>query len=104
MATSKEYIEYLTEQLSDLDEIVFRPMMGEYLVYYRGKLAGDVCDERLLIKPVAAAKKLMPDAIMEPPYKGAKDMILIEDVDDKRFLTELFEAIYDDLPAPKRKK
>jgi len=79
-------------------------MMGEYLVYYNGKLVGDICDNRVLIKPVNAAKSLLPDAEMQPPYEGAKPMILLEDIDDGEFLKKLFAAMYDELPAPKSKK
>lgn len=104
MATTKEYLEFVLGQLSGLDDITYRSMMGEYIIYYRGKIVGDICDNRLLVKPVNAAKALMPDARLEPPYEGAKDMILIEDVDDSDFLTRLFEAMYDELPAPKNKK
>ncbi len=104
MATSKEYFEFILEQLSELDGITYRSMMGEYLIYYHGKLAAYLCDDRLLVKPVASAKKLMPDASYEPPYEGAKDMLLVDDVDDREFLKELFEAMYPELPEPKKKK
>lgn len=104
MATGKDYLDYILDQLSELDEITFRSMMGEYIIYYRGKIAAYVCDDRLLVKPVEAAKSLMPDAPMEAPYEGAKEMLLVEQVDDKAFLTELFRAMIDQLPAPKPKK
>lgn len=104
MATSKEYFEFILEQLSELDGITHRSMMGEYLIYYHGKIAAYLCDDRLLVKPVASAKQLMPDASYEPPYEGAKDMLLVEEVDDREFLKELFEAMYPELPEPKKKK
>lgn len=104
MATSKQFLSYLLDQLSDLEEITCRSMMGEYIIYYRGKIAAYVCDDRFLVKPVEAAKALMPAAPFEPPYQGAKDMILVEDVDNKEFLTQLFQAMYDELPFPKPKK
>lgn len=104
MATSKEFLNFILEQLSDLDEITHRQMMGEYIIYYRKKIAAYICDDRFLVKPVNAAKELMPNAVFEPPYEGAKDMILVEDVDNKQFLTDLFNAMYDELPAPKPKK
>lgn len=104
MATTKEYLDFILGQLSGLDEITHRSMMGEYIIYYRGKIVGDICDNRLLVKPVQAAKDLIPDAHYEPPYEGAKDMILIENVDDADFLTRLFEAMYDELPAPRKAK
>ncbi len=97
MSTSKEFISYIKEQLSELEEITTRSMMGEYIIYYRGKIAAYVCDDRLLIKPVAAAKELMPDSPLEPPYTGAKPMLLCENTDDKAFLARLFNAIYPEL-------
>ncbi|MDE6105289.1 MAG: TfoX/Sxy family protein [Clostridia bacterium] len=103
MATSKDFLDYLKEQLSGLDEVTFRPMMGEYLIYFRGRLVGDICDDRLLIKSVPTAVEMMPDAEMQPPYDGAKEM-LVADVDNGEFLKELFVAIYDELPQPKPKK
>ncbi len=104
MATSKEFLDFILEQLSELEDISYRQMMGEYVIYYKGKVAGDICDNRLYIKPVKSAMEYIPDAPLEPPYKGAKDYLLVEDLDDKEFLKGLFEAIYDDLPAPKSKK
>jgi len=104
MSASKEYMNFISEQLSSLSDITYRQMMGEYIIYYKGKIAAYVCDNRLLIKPVPSAVRMMPDAKLEPPYSGAKDMLLIENVDDKEFLTELFNAIYDELPMPKKKK
>ncbi len=102
MATSKEYIKFIAEQLDGLEDIFIRSMMGEYIVYYRGKIAAYVCDSRFLVKVVPSAKALLPNAKLEPPYKGAKDMILVEDVEDKEFLTKLFKAMYDELPMPKK--
>ena len=103
MATNKEYIDYIAEQFNG-DELTFRPMMGEYLVYYKGKLVGDICDNRLLVKPVESAKRLLPDAEYQLPYEGAKPMILVDNVDDGEFLRELFEEMYPELPEPKPKK
>ena len=104
MASSKTYLLFILEQLSGLSEITHRQMMGEYILYYRGKIAAYICDDRLLVKPVPAAKAMLPNALFEPPYEGAKEMLLVEDVDDKAFLTALFQAMYDELPAPKPKK
>ena len=78
-------------------------MMGEYIIYYGGKIAAYICDDRLLVKQVPAARQLMPETPMEPPYEGAKDMLLVEDVDDKALLTGLFRAMVDELPSPKPK-
>lgn len=99
MASSKEYVDFILEQLSGLEEVTSRPMMGEYLIYYRGKVVGDICDNRLYLKPVAAAKELLPGASYAPPYPGAKDMLLVEDVDDRELLTRVVEAMYEQLPA-----
>lgn len=104
MATSKGYLEFILEQLSGLDEITYRSMMGEYIIYYREKIAAYICDDRLLVKPVKSAISLMPEASYETPYEGAKDMLLVNEVDNKEFLTELFITMYDELPAPKKKK
>jgi tfoX N-domain family protein len=103
MASSKEYVDYILEQLSGLEEISCRSMMGEYIVYYREKIAAYICDERFLVKPTAAAKALLPSAPSEPPYEGAKEMLLVEDVDDKELLQRLFKRMYDELPAPRHK-
>ena len=104
MASSKEYLAFILDQLSGLDGISSRVMMGEYIIYYQGKIAAYICDDRLLVKPVPAAKSLMPNAPMEPPYEGAKDMLFVENVDDRDFLTTLFQAMFDQLPEPKVKK
>ena len=103
MASTKEYLDFVLEQLSGLDEVSFRAMMGEYILYYRSRVFGGIYDDRLLVKPVPVAMKLMPDASMELPYDGAKEMILVDDVDNRKFLSELIEAMYDELPAPKKK-
>lgn len=104
MATSKEFLNFILEQLSGLDEITHRMMMGEYIIYYKGKIVAEICDNRFLVKAVDAAAKYIPNAVYEPPYKGAKPMILVENLDDRDYLTGLFEAIYPELPEPKPKK
>lgn len=104
MASHKEYLNFILEQISELEEITYRAMMREYIIYYRGKIVGDIYDDRLLVKPVKSAISLMPDANYELPYEGAKEMLLVNDVDNKDFLTRLFNAMYNDLPAPKKKK
>ncbi len=104
MASSKEYLDYILEQLSELDEITYKAMMGEYIIYYRGKIVGGVYDDRFLVKPVKAAKNMMPEAELELPYEGAKEMLLVDSIENKEFLKELLEGIYDELPAPKKKK
>ena len=104
MATSKEYLNFLLEQLSGLEGITHRQMMGEYILYHHGKIAAYVCDDRLLVKILPSAAALLPGAPHEPPYKGAKNMLLVENVDDREFLKVLFEAMYPELPQPKPKK
>lgn len=103
MASSKEYLEFILEQLSDLEEISYRAMMGEYILYYRGKVVGGIYDDRLLVKPVKSAISYMPEATYELPYDGAKEMLLVEDVDNKEFVTGLFNTMFDELTAPKTK-
>ena len=102
MATTKDFLNYFLEQCGG--EVTAKPMMGEYLIYYNGKLVGDICDNRVLIKPVNAAKVLLPDAEMQPPYAGAKPMILLDDIENTEFLKTLFEAMYPELPDPKPRK
>ena len=106
MASSKEYLEFMIGQLSELEEITYRAMMGEFIIYYRGKVVGGIYDDRLLVKPVKSAIRFMPTATYELPYEGAKEMLLVDEVDNKEFLTGLFHAMYDELPAlkPKKKK
>ena len=104
MATNKEYLAFILDQLSEVEGITHRQMMGEYIIYMNGKIAAYLCDDRLLVKPVPSAVQLMPNATYEPPYEGAKDMLLVDNIDDRAFLKELFEAMYDDLPNPKKKK
>lgn len=103
MATSKEYLNFILDQLSALDGISARQMMGEYIIYFRGKIAAYVCDDRLLVKPVPAAVSFVKNPVFEPPYPGAKDMLLIEEVDSAPYLTDLFNAMYEELPLPKKK-
>ena len=104
MASSKEYLEYIMEQLSEAEDVSYRSMMGEYIIYYRGRVAGGIYDDRLLVKPVQAALDMMPNATKELPYDGAKEMILVDDLEDRDFLRRLFEAMYDELPEKKNKK
>jgi TfoX/Sxy family transcriptional regulator of competence genes len=104
MASSKEYLEFVLEQLSLLDDITYKAMMGEFIIYYRGKIAGGIYDDRFLVKPTKSAVAMMPEADMELPYEGAKEMLLVDDIDNKEFLRDLFDAMYDELPAPKKKK
>lgn len=104
MASTKEYLDFVMEQLSRLDEVSSRAMMGAYILYYRGRIFGGIYDNRLLVKPVPMALRLMPDAEMELPYDGAKEMILVDNVDDRQFLCELVESMWEELPMKKSKK
>ena len=104
MSSSKEYLQFILEQLTDLDEITYRPMMGEFIIYYRGKIIGGIYDDRLLVKPVKSAIDYMPSASYELPYDGAKEMLLVDEVENKEYLAGLFKAMYDELPMPKSKK
>ena len=102
MASSKEYLQFILEQLSDLEEISYRAMMGEYIIYYRDRIVGGIYDDRLLVKPTKSAISYMATATYELPYEGAKEMLLVEDVDSKEYLAGLFNAMYDELPVPRR--
>ncbi|MBQ5952595.1 MAG: TfoX/Sxy family protein [Lachnospiraceae bacterium] len=104
MASSKEYLDFILEQLSELDDISYRAMMGEYIIYYRGRIVGGIYDDRFLVKPTKSVLAMMPNADMELPYEGAKEMLLVDDVENKEFLRELLEAMYPELPVPKKKK
>ena len=104
MASTKEYLDYIMDQLSDLDDISYRPMMGEYIIYYRGEVVGGIYDNRFLVKPVKSATTMMPDADMELPYDGAKKMLLVDELENREFLRELMEAMYEELPAPKKRR
>ena len=103
MASSKEYLDFILEQLSLLDDIKVRAMMGEYIIYYRGKVAGGIYDDRFLVKQTKSSLKLMPDAELELPYGGAKEMVMVDEVENKEFLKKLFDAMYPELPMPKKK-
>lgn len=104
MASSKDYLEYVLEQLSEVGDVTSWAMMSEYILYFRGKVIGGIYDNRFLVKPVKAAREMMPDAPEELPYDGAKPMLAVDNIEDKNFLKKLFEAMYDELPAPKEKK
>ena len=103
MASSKEYLDFVLEQLSELDDITYKAMMGEYIIYYRGKIIGGIYDDRFLVKLVKVAKNMMPEAELELPYEGAKEMLLVDNIENKEFLKEMLEAMFDELPAPKKK-
>ena len=103
MASSKEYLEFVLEQLSELEEITYRAMMGEYIIYYKGKVVGGIYDDRFLVKNIKVAAEMMPEAALELPYEGAKEMLLVDEIENKEFLRKLLEAIYDQLPSQNKK-
>ena len=104
MSSTKEYLNFILDQLSALDDISYRAMMGEYILYYRGKIVGGIYDDRFLVKVTKSAAAMMPDADRELPYEGAKEMLLVDNVENREFLRKLIEAMYKELPAPKKKK
>ena len=104
MASSREYLDFILEQLSGVDGIAYRQMMGEYILYMHGRIIGGIYDDRFLVKPTKSAKSMMPDAAPEIPYEGAKAMLLVDNVDNRDFLEKLLTVMFDELPAPKRKK
>ncbi len=101
MASKKEYLDYILEQLSGLDDVSYRKMMGEYIIYYKNRIIGGIYDDRFLVKPTDSAKRLMPEAVSELPYEGAKPMLLVENTDDRDFLCELLNVLADELPPRK---
>ena len=103
MASKKEYLDFILDQLSGLDGISYRAMMGEYILYYGGKIVGGIYDDRFLVKPTESAAAMMPEAARELPYDGAKEMLMVDNVEDRSFLKELLTAIYEELPEPKKK-
>lgn len=104
MSSSKEYLQFVLEQLSGIEDITYRPMMGEYIIYYRGKIVGGIYDDRFLVKPVKSAIDFLPNPSYELPYEGGKEMLLVEEMDDKEFLTKLIISMYEELTTPKSKK
>ena len=103
MASDKEYLEYILEQLAMPEDVSYRAMMGEYILYYRGKVIGGIYDDRFLVKPVKSAAAMMPQAVTELPYEGAKAMLLVDNVENTEFLQALVKAMYDELPSPKKR-
>ncbi len=104
MPSSKSYLEFITGQLSGLEGVTWRAMMGEYIIYYRGRIVGGIYDDRLLVKPTASALAMMPGAARELPYEGAKEMLLVDKVEDRAFLEALLTAVAEELPQPKKRK
>ena len=104
MPSTREYLIFIIDQLSDLEDITYRPMMGEFILYYRGKIIGGIYDDRLLLKPTKSAIRRLPNAPHEPPYPGAKELLVVDEVDNREFLSALLRAMYEDLPSPAPRK
>lgn len=104
MASDREYLDYVLEQLAELDEISWKKMMGEYILYCQGKIIGGIYDNRLLVRPTETAMAMMPQAKREVPYEGAKEMLLVSEIDDRQFLCRLFAAMAEELPALRKRK
>ena len=103
MASTKEYLDFVLEQFFLMDDITYKAMMGEFIIYYRGKIVGGIFDNRFLVENVKSAREKMPDAVLGLPYEGTKEMLLVNDVENKEFLRELFDVMFEDLPEPKKK-
>ena len=103
MASDRGYLDFILEQLSGLEDITWKAMMGEYILYCRGRIIGGIYDDRFLVKPTKSAQRMMPGAERELPYEGAKEMLLVDNVDNREFLAELISAMTDELPTPKKK-
>ncbi len=101
MPSSRNFLLYVLDNLSNLRDITYRKMMGEYILYYRGVVIGGVYDDRFLIKPLKSALMLLPDAEMDIPYEGAKKMLRVDDISDRKLLASVVNAIYDELEAKK---
>ena len=104
MGSSIAYLEFIMDQLSLLDDVDYKAMMGEFIIYYKGKIVGGIYDDRFLVKPTKSAKKLMPDASLELPYEGANKMLMVDEVEDREFLENLLNAMVTELPEPEKKK
>ena len=102
MASSKSYLDFILEQLSILDDIQYRPMMGEYIIYYKDKIVGGIYDDRFLVKPTKSTIEMMPDAEYAIPYDGAKQMLLVDRVEDRDFLKDLLDSMLSELPSKKK--
>lgn len=97
MATTKDYLQYILDQISDLDNITYRQMMGEYILYYNWKIIWWIYDNRLLLKPTNKVKELINNLEMQIPYPWAKEMIYVDNVDNSDYLKELINKTYNEL-------
>ena len=104
MASNKDFVQYIADQCEGAGEITFRKMFGDYGIYCNGKIFGLICDDRFYLKPTEAGRSLLRSVDLRPPYEGAKDMLLVEETDNRELLAELLEASYPELPEPKKKR
>ncbi|MBR5947979.1 MAG: TfoX/Sxy family protein [Clostridia bacterium] len=104
MASSKEYLSFILEQLSEVDGVGTRAMMGEYLIYVQGALVGGIYDDSFLLKPVPSALEMLKEVPLVEPYPGAKKMLLVDKLEDKCFLKALLETAAGDILESKGKK
>ena len=103
MSSTNQYLEFVLDLLGELDDVAHRKMMGGYVLYYRGKVIGGIYDDRFLLKVTPASERLLPDAPRAIPYEGAKEMLLVE-IEDRDALCDVVSAMWEELPAPKKKK
>ncbi len=104
MASSKDFLDFVLDQINHAGEISAKMMFGEYGVYSDGKLFGLVCDNQLFIKPTEGGRKFIGDVVEAPPYEGAKLSFLIENLENSDWLSELVRITVKELPEPKPKK
>ncbi len=105
MASDKEFVEYIVDQIENVGEITYKHMFGEFGVFCDGKIFSLICDNKLFIKPTESGRKFIGDVVEAPPYTGAKNSFLIGDkIDDREWLSELVRITVLELPEPKPKK
>jgi TfoX/Sxy family transcriptional regulator of competence genes len=104
MATSKEFHDYVVDSLQRIGDVTTKKMMGEYCIYYKGKLIGDICDNCLLLKLTESVLRLMPEAERAYPYEGSRTlMAVVDDVENIERMREVLDAMVEELPEPKKK-
>lgn len=105
MATTKEFHDYVVDSLQRIGNISTKRMMGEYCIYYRDKLIGDICDNTLFLKSTESVLRLMPDAERAYPYEGSKTLMsVVEDVENTELMKVVLNAMYEELPEPKKRE
>ena len=104
MASSADFVQYITDQCSGAGEIFVKKMFGDYGIYCDGLIFGLICDNCLYLKPTEAERALLRSVEMRPPYDGAKDYFFIDDVDDRDYLSAIVRETCKELPLPKSKR